>query len=195
MTFKKVVWSWSWSLRRSSQGVFVTHLNKSLLPAQKLVFEVLMRHRLLNSVGWDWGTRNVVTPSIPLYLLVFALTFGVTAHLGGARFSNQIIAHKTLLEQKRTLLFQILSLFSGFLPTCLFTRPESLSWSQQGFWQPSFCRKHNLGSLCFDWGNLGVLLFNASLKERGSITKLKGWKMDSSLLSFSPLQQWKETSP
>ena len=55
---------------------------------------------------------------------------------------------------------------------------QSLAWSQQGFWCPSFCRKRTLGSLCFDWGNWAVILFNASLKERGSIMKLKGWKVD-----------------
>ena len=34
-----------------------------------------------------------------------------------------------------------------FHTTCLFTRLESLAWSQQGFWQPSFCRKRNLWNL------------------------------------------------
>ena len=34
--------------------------------------------------------------------------------------------------------------------TCLYTRLESLAWSQQGFWQPSFCRKCNYWSLCYD---------------------------------------------
>ena len=49
---------------------------------------------------------------------------------------------------------------------------HSLAWSQQGFWQTSFCWKRNLGSLCFDWGNWNVLLFNASLNERRSFMKL-----------------------
>ena len=35
--------------------------------------------------------------------------------------------------------------------TCLFTRLEESAWVQHGFWLPSFCRKHNLSSLCF-WG-------------------------------------------
>ena len=43
-------------------------------------------------------------------------------------------------------------------PTCLCTRLESLAWSQQGFWQLSFCRKPNLWSLCcrfwdYTWTN------------------------------------------
>ena len=38
-------------------------------------------------------------------------------------------------------------------PTYLFTRLESLACSQQGFWQPSFCRKHYLWSLCCDGRN------------------------------------------
>ena len=29
-----------------------------------------------------------------------------------------------------------------------FTRLESVAWSKQGFWHPSFFRKHNLWSLC-----------------------------------------------
>ena len=63
---------------------------------------------------------------------------------------------------------------------------ESLAWSQQGFWQPSFCKKHDLWSLCFNWGNWVVLLFTAYLEERGSIKKLKRWNMDwSPLFLFS----------
>ena len=59
---------------------------------------------------------------------------------------------------------------------------QSLAWSQQGFWQPSVCRKRNLWSLCFYWGNWVVLLFTAFLEERESIKKLKGWKKDLSPL-------------
>ena len=36
------------------------------------------------------------------------------------------------------------------MATCLFTRLESLAWSQQGIWQPRFCRERNLWSLCCD---------------------------------------------
>ena len=40
---------------------------------------------------------------------------------------------------------------AGLQTTCLFTRLESLAWSQQGFWQPSFFRKRNLWIFCCDW--------------------------------------------
>ena len=39
---------------------------------------------------------------------------------------------------------------AGHCSTGLFTRLESLAWSQQGFWQPSFYRKRNLLSLHCD---------------------------------------------
>ena len=52
-----------------------------------------------------------------------------------------------------------------WITTCLFTRLESQAWSQQGFWQPSFCRKCNLLGL-FYWGTSVVLLFIAFLEER-----------------------------
>ena len=39
---------------------------------------------------------------------------------------------------------------------------RSLAWSQQGFWQPSFCRKRNLWSLCFHQlgplGRVGIVV-------------------------------------
>ena len=51
---------------------------------------------------------------------------------------------------------------------------QGVAWSQQALCQPSFYGKRNLESLCFDWGNLVVVLFNASLKEKVSIMNLKG---------------------
>ena len=45
---------------------------------------------------------------------------------------------------------------------------KSLAWSQQGFWQPTFCRKRNLWSLCFD-GRINVkFLCIASLEKKKS---------------------------
>ena len=64
---------------------------------------------------------------------------------------------------------------SGYDSIYLFTRLESLAWSQQGFWQPSFCRKRNLWSLCLDWGSREVLLFIAFLEERECVEML--WMM------------------
>ena len=88
--------------------------------------------------------------------------------------------------------------FSGSVatqdPSCLFTRLESLGWSQQGFWQPSFWRKRNLWSLCYDGGSLVLLLFTAYLEERWSIKKLEGWIMDMSLLFFSYVEAMKINS-
>ena len=48
----------------------------------------------------------------------------------------------------------------------------SLAWSQLGFWQPSFCRKHNLWSLCFDGVNWVMLHSIAFLEERECVEKL-----------------------
>ena len=55
---------------------------------------------------------------------------------------------------------------------CSFTRLESPAWSQQVFWQHSFCRKRNLWSLCFDGGTSAALLFIAFLKEREYVNML-----------------------
>ena len=49
-------------------------------------------------------------------------------------------------------------------PTCLFTRLESLAWSHQGFWYPSFCRKPNLWSLWY--GGISRCGFPALLSWR-----------------------------
>ena len=43
---------------------------------------------------------------------------------------------------------------SNHVPTGLFTRLESIAWSQQGFWQPIFCRKRNVKPL-LQWENWG----------------------------------------
>ena len=43
---------------------------------------------------------------------------------------------------------------------------ESLAWSQQCFWQPIFCRKHILWSLCFDWRTTVKCLCIASMEKR-----------------------------
>ena len=43
---------------------------------------------------------------------------------------------------------------------------ESLAWSQQGFWQPIFCRKHNLWTLCFDGRTKVKCLCIASMEKR-----------------------------
>ena len=56
--------------------------------------------------------------------------------------------------------------------TCLFTSLESLAWSQQGFWQPSFCRKRNLWSSCFDGGNWVMFHSIAFLEKRECVNKL-----------------------
>ena len=95
-------------------------------------------------------------------------------------------------KQKENIIFYIfIHKVPGFVFSCtacdnlfIYQARQSLARSQQGFWQPSFCRKLNLGSLCFDWGNRVLLLINASLKERASTMKLKGWKMDSFLVFF-----------
>ena len=42
----------------------------------------------------------------------------------------------------------------------------SLAWSQQGFWQPSFCRKRTLWSLCFDWKTKMDFLFTALMEQK-----------------------------
>ena len=45
---------------------------------------------------------------------------------------------------------------------------QSLAWSQQGFWQPSFCRKRNLWRLCFDGKTKVKFLCIASIEKRKS---------------------------
>ena len=61
---------------------------------------------------------------------------------------------------------------AGTAATCLCTRLESLAWSQQGFWQPSFWWKRNLWSLCFDGGNIVVVLLIDFLEERKCVERL-----------------------
>ena len=48
---------------------------------------------------------------------------------------------------------------------------RSQVWSQQGFWQPRFCRKRNLWSLCFDARTKIKLLFIASMEKKKSEDK------------------------
>ena len=53
--------------------------------------------------------------------------------------------------------------------TCLFTRLESLAWSQQGFWQLSFYRKCDLWSLCFDGGETGWCFYSSLSRRKGNV--------------------------
>ena len=43
---------------------------------------------------------------------------------------------------------------------------RSLVWSQEGFWPPNFCRKHNLWSLCFDGRFKIEFYFIVSMEKR-----------------------------
>ena len=78
----------------------------------------------------------------------------------------------------------------GMAPPFLTAHYTGVGW----MFTMSLCRKRNLGSLCFDWMNWVVLLFNASLKYRGSIIKLKERKMDSSPFFFFSIAALRETS-
>ena len=54
-----------------------------------------------------------------------------------------------------------------------FTRLESLAWSQQDFWQASFCRNCNLWSLCYDGRNkVGFLCIVCMEKGRVDTSSL-----------------------
>ena len=80
--------------------------------------------------------------------------------------------------------------------TSLFTRLESLAWSQEGFWQPSFCRKCTLLSLSFVGGNMVLLLFIDFLGEKGIFRE--AWKDEEQTclhFSLSPWKQCRETTP
>ena len=61
-----------------------------------------------------------------------------------------MLCHFHCIGPKADSVYKLTSRDAAFapIPTCLFTRlRESLAWSQQGFWQPGFCRKRNLWSL------------------------------------------------
>ena len=60
------------------------------------------------------------------------------------------------------------SLKHVFWTTGLFTKIDSLSWSQQGFWHPSLCRKRNLWTLCCGARTLEVFLCKACMDKRKS---------------------------
>ena len=72
---------------------------------------------------------------------------------------------------------------------------ESLAWSTQSFWQPSFCKKINLGSFCFDWGN-GLCFYSLLSWRKGEVSR--SWqdeKWTHLHFSLSPLRQCRDTSP
>ena len=67
---------------------------------------------------------------------------------------------------------------------------ESLPWSQQGFWQPIFCRKRNLWSLCFDGRTKVKFLCIASMEKRKSGDKSIFHPFSFLMLPLSPGTQW-----
>ena len=69
---------------------------------------------------------------------------------------------------------------------------RSLAWSQQGFWQLSFCRQRNLGSLCFDGRTMMEFFCIPSMGTKKSV--------DSSIFHPSsfpilPLSSWTQNCP
>ena len=78
------------------------------------------------------------------------------------------------------------TLLAHLSTTCLCTRLESLAWSHQGFWLPSFCRKLYLWSLCCDAGTSVELFCITGLEEGESVDNLGS--MDLSTLCFSSRQ-------
>ena len=74
----------------------------------------------------------------------------------------------------------------GWSATCLFTRLESLAWSQQGFWQLILCRNCDLWSLCWV-GILGI----AFMKEMESVEELR-WMKDGLFYTFTFSMQAKQ---
>ena len=76
---------------------------------------------------------------------------------------------------------------SVYEATCLFTRLG------QGFWHPSFYRKHKLGSLCFDWGNWVVLLFTAFQLPGGMRKYHEAERMKNELISTFLFLHWGNT--
>ena len=77
--------------------------------------------------------------------------------------------------------------------TCLFTRLESLAWVQQGFWQPSFCRKPNFWSFFFYDGNWSgaYLHWLHAEKEKGSQVHSASFRI-SLHIPVHPRKQWRE---
>ena len=77
-----------------------------------------------------------------------------------------------------------------------FTRLESLARSQKGFWQPSFFRKRNLWSICYDGRTKVGFLFIAYTEKRK-----KWWHVTSSFFQdslhfhFPPGKQCREATP
>ena len=77
--------------------------------------------------------------------------------------------------------------------TCLLTTLYSLAWSQEGFWQLSFCRNCALWRLVL-WGKKVVHHFISFLEEKECVQKLKRMKnrLDSTFI-FSSCKKWWET--
>ena len=80
--------------------------------------------------------------------------------------------------------------------TCLFTRLEGLAWSQQGFWQLSFCRNCDLWSVSLYGRNMVVLLFIYYLEERECVEmpgRMKNGHV--STFPFCPCKPYRGTPP
>ena len=106
-----------------------------------------------NHSSWEWLTMGSYCwsrPPLP-FLLLWMIQSGYQCTLTNQRRIGKIKAH-----------------YCHVYTTCLFTRLESLAWSQQGFWLISFCRKRNLWSLCFDGRTKVKFLCIASMEKRKS---------------------------
>ena len=78
------------------------------------------------------------------------------------------------------LLFWLSLLHLFFLQLVIFTRLESLSWSQQCFWQPSFCRNCNLWSFCCGRRTKVGFLCIACIQKRKKVETIPFFNLPSS---------------
>ena len=77
----------------------------------------------------------------------------------------------------------------------LLSSADNLVIYQQGFWQPSFCRKHNLWSLSFFFGKNGwCFSLLPSWRKMRINRKLEEWQMDLSSLFFFSIEAMKRKS-
>ena len=71
---------------------------------------------------------------------------------------------------------------------------RNLAWSQQDFLQPSFCRKRNLWSLCFDGKTKMEFLFIASMEKKKSEGKSISHPSSFPILPFSSMNAVKTST-
>ena len=138
----------------------------------------------------EWTYKNLNTILDDELLFFFFVLFNSSLFITSYSLSSRKFGRKNITFIEKFFFFvqsphflrinfvMVYFVIASLGATCLFTRLESLAWSQQGFWQLSYRRNCIFMKLCCGGGTSNFSTFSLSSKQarRSSPTLIPPWK-------------------